>query len=73
MPRKTTDMELIARRERRKKMTAVLQDLGVDSVDGVHDLFKELIGTVLTNGLEGELDEELGYSNIRLPQQRDRQ
>jgi len=28
----------------------------------VRELFKEMVGTVLGNGLEGELDEELGYS-----------
>ena len=29
---------------------------------GVQELFKELVGTVLENGLEGELDVGLGYS-----------
>ena len=49
-------------RERRAKMTSFLQDLNVSSVEGVKDLFKELIGNVLENGLDGELEEELGYS-----------
>jgi transposase-like protein len=49
-------------RERRAKMTSFLQDLNVSSVAEVHGLFKELIGNVLENGLEAELDEELGYS-----------
>ena len=31
-------------------------------VAGVQKLFKEMVGTVLENGLEGELEEELGYS-----------
>jgi len=50
------------RREQRKKLLALLQDAGVNDVEGVQALFKEMVGTVLENGLEGELDEELGYS-----------
>ena len=49
-------------RERHAKMTSFLQDLNVSSVGDVQNLFKELISNVLENGLEGELDEELGYS-----------
>lgn len=49
------------RRERRKQLLALLQDAGINDVEGVQDLFKEMVGTVLENGLEGELDEELGY------------
>jgi len=50
------------RREQRKKLLALLQDAGVNDVEGVQELFKEMVGTVLEKGLEGELDEELGYS-----------
>lgn len=50
------------RREQRKKLLALLQDAGVNDVEGVQELFKEMVGAVLENGLEGELDEELGYS-----------
>lgn len=50
------------RREQRKKLLALLQDAGINDVAGVQELFKEMVGTVLGNGLEGELDEELGYS-----------
>jgi transposase-like protein len=60
MPRKNPERE--ARRERRKELTEFLNSVGVKDVAGVQDLFKELIGSVLENGLEGELDEELGYS-----------
>ena len=45
-----------ARRQRRKELTEMLGGLGVTDIAGVQDLFKELIGTVLENGLEGELD-----------------
>lgn len=49
-------------REFRKKLSVFLADVGINDVDGVKNLFKELVGTVLENGLEGELEEELGYS-----------
>ena len=50
------------RREQRKKLLALLQDAGVNDVESVQELFKEMVVAVLENGLEGELDEELGYS-----------
>ena len=50
------------RREQRKKLLELLQDAGINDVAGVQELFKEMVSTVLENGLEGELDEELGYS-----------
>ena len=50
------------RKERRKQLLALLQDTGINDVEGVQELFKEMVGTVLQNGLEGELDDELGYS-----------
>ena len=59
MARRNRDPEREAKRE---KMSSLLQELKVSSMDDIHDLFKEMIGTFLENGLEGELDEELGYS-----------
>ena len=50
------------RREQRKKLLELLQGAGINDVAGVQELFKELVSTVLENGLEGELDDELGYS-----------
>ncbi len=50
------------RREQRKKLLEMLQDAGINDVAGVQELFKEMVSTVLQNGLEAELDEELGYS-----------
>jgi putative transposase len=49
------------RREQRKKLLEMLQDAGINDVAGVQDLFKEMVSTVLENGLEGELESELGY------------
>ena len=46
----------------RKERKKLLQDAGINDVEGVQELFKETVGTVLRNGLEGELDDELGYS-----------
>ena len=41
---------------------ALLHDAGINEVEGVQELFKGTVGTVLRNGFEGELDDELGYS-----------
>ena len=59
MARRNREPEREAKRE---KMSSLLQELKVSSMEDIHDLFKEMIGTFLENGLEGELDEELGYS-----------
>ena len=50
------------RRAERKKLLELLQGAGINDVAGVQELFKEMVSTVLENGLEGELEEELGYS-----------
>jgi putative transposase len=50
------------RREERKKLLELLRGAGINDVAGVQELFKEMVGTVLESGLEGELEEELGYS-----------
>ena len=50
------------RREQRKQLLELLQGAGITDVAGVQELFKEMVSTVLENGLEGELDDELGYS-----------
>ena len=49
------------RRERRKKLMALLAGAGATDVAGVQEIYKEMVGTVLENGLKGELDEQLGY------------
>jgi len=57
-----TNAEKAERRERRKELSKFLGSVGVTNVTEAEDLFKELIGTILEEGLEGELEEELGYS-----------
>lgn len=44
-------------RELREKLSVFLDDVGISDVDSVKNLFKELVGTVLENGLEGELED----------------
>jgi transposase-like protein len=60
MPKINAENE--ARRQRRKELAGMLDGLGVKDVEDVQELFKELIGTVLEQGLDGELEEELGYT-----------
>ena len=52
------------RRADRKKLFEIIQQSGLqcESVEDVHDLFKDMVAMTLENGLEGELDEELGYT-----------
>ena len=49
------------RRAQRKQLLELLQGAGITDVAGVKELFKEMV-MVLENGLEGKLDDELGYS-----------
>jgi len=50
------------RRAKQEQMMEILSSVGVTDVEGVKELFKDLVGAVLSNGLEGELESELGYS-----------
>ena len=47
---------------RRAKIRELLQASNISSMDDIHNLFKETIAEFMENGLETELDEELGYS-----------
>ena len=58
MPKKNPERE--ARRERRKELLTMLESAGITDVAGVQELYKEMVGSVLENSLEGELEEELG-------------
>ena len=46
---------------RRAKIRELLQMANIDSMDDIQDLFKETISEFMENGLEAELDEDLGY------------
>lgn len=59
MARKNRTPEEKARREKIRKL---LQMSNVGSMEDIQNLFKETIAEFMENGLEAELDEELGYS-----------
>ena len=51
-----------AKKERKEKLREFLQLLDVEDYSDLRSIFKEMVGEVLENGLEAELDDELGYS-----------
>ena len=59
MARKNRAPEEKARRE---KIRELLQMANIGSMDDIQNLFKETIAEFMENGLEAELDDELGYS-----------
>ena len=63
MPRYKDSPEVrAAKKERKDKLREFLSLLEVDDMRDLRSLFKEMVGEVLENGLEAELDDELGYS-----------
>jgi transposase-like protein len=50
------------KKERRMEMQEMLKKLDIKDMGDINELFKEMVGTVLENGLEAELEEKLGYS-----------
>ena len=58
MARKNRTPEENARRE---KIRELLQMANIGSMDDIQNLFKETIAEFMENGLEAELDDELGY------------
>ena len=58
MSRKNRPPEENARRE---KIRELLQMANIGSMDDIQNLFKETIAEFMENGLEAELDDELGY------------
>ena len=59
MARKKRTPEENARRE---KIRELLQMANIGSMDDIQSLFKETIAEFMENGLDAELDDELGYS-----------
>ena len=57
--RKNRSPEEIARRA---KIRELLQESNISSMADIQELFKETIAEFMENGLDAELDEELGYS-----------
>ena len=58
MSRKNRTPEENARRE---KIRELLQMANIGSMDDIQNLFKETIAEFMENGLEAELEDELGY------------
>ena len=59
MPKSKRTPEEIARKA---KVRELMQELHINDMSDINALFKEFVGDILENGLEAELDEELGYS-----------
>lgn len=59
MARKNRSPEEI---ERRSKIRELLQASNVSSMEDIQNLFKETIAEFMENGLDAELEDELGYS-----------
>lgn len=59
MPRRKRTPEEIARKA---KVRELMQELDISNMSDINALFKEFVGDILENGLEAELDDELGYS-----------
>ena len=63
MPRyKLSPEERAAEKERKENLRNIMKGLDVKSFDDLKDVFKLMVGEMLENGLEGELDDELGYT-----------
>ena len=63
MPRyKKSPEERAAERERKENLRNIMKGLDIKNFNDIQDVFKMMVGEILENGLEGELDDELGYS-----------
>lgn len=59
MSRRKRTPEEIARKA---KVRELMQELDINDMSDINALFKKFVGDILENGLEAELDDELGYS-----------
>ncbi len=63
MPRyKLSPEERAAEKERKENLRNIMKGLDVKSFEDLKDVFKLMVGEMLENGLEGELDDKLGYT-----------
>lgn len=63
MPRdKDSPEERAAKQKRKNKLRELLSIMDVEDMSDLKSLFKEMVGEALENGLEAELDDELGYT-----------
>ena len=45
----------------RTKLGEMMAGAGIRSMEDIQNLFRDMIGSFVENGLEGELEDELGY------------
>ena len=63
MPRyKLSPEERALEKERKENLRNIMKGLDVKNFEDLKDVFKLMVGEMLENGLEGELDDELGYT-----------
>lgn len=63
MPRyKLSPEERAAEKERKDNLRNIMKGLEVKNFDDLKGVFKLMVGEMLENGLDGELDDELGYT-----------
>ena len=63
MPRyKLSPEERALEQERKENLRNIMKGLDVKNFDDLKDVFKMMVGEMLENGLDGELDDELGYA-----------
>ena len=63
MPRyKLSPEERAAEKERKENLRNLMRGLDVKNFEDLKDVFKLMVGEMLENGLEGELEDELGYT-----------
>lgn len=63
MPKyKLSPEEPEAEQERKENLRNIMKGLDVKNFNDLKDVFKLMVGEMLENGLEGELDDELGYT-----------
>ncbi len=63
MPKyKLSPEERAAEQERKENLRNIMKGLDVKSFDDLKDVFKLMVGEMLENSLEGELDDKLGYT-----------
>lgn len=63
MPKyKLSPIERAAEKERKENLRNIMKGLDIKNFDDIKDVFKLMVGEMLENGLDGELDDELGYT-----------
>lgn len=54
---KKSPEERAAEKARRERILDFVQEMGAEGIEGLQDVYKMMIGAVLENSLEAELDE----------------